>query len=76
MSAIPDKRAKRRTSKAFLLVNTLAAWGVAGYATAQGQADIGVAALGLVGALFGAYVGVGHLDLRAIRAITGKGDPS
>ncbi|WP_114945889.1 hypothetical protein [Microvirga calopogonii] len=73
---VPEKKSKRRTSKFALLVNTLAAWAVAGYATMQGQAEIGVAALGLVGALFGAYVGVGHLDLRALRAITGKGDAS
>jgi len=76
MSGVPDKRAKRRTSKLVLLVNTGAAWAVAGYATAQGQADIGVAALGLVAGLYGAYVGVGHLDLRALRAFTGKGDQS
>lgn len=59
------KHSKRRTSKLFLLVNTVLAWGLAFYGVATGQAASVVAsALALVGALYGAYTGIGHLDYR------------
>lgn len=59
------KHSKRRTSKLFLLVNTVLAWGLAFYGIYAGQATSVVAsALALIGALYGAYTGVGHLDYR------------
>lgn len=60
-----QKHSKRRTSKLFLLVNTVLAWGLAYYGlyTNQGNATV-ASALALVGSLYGAYVGIGHLDYR------------
>jgi hypothetical protein len=60
-----QKHSKRRTSKFFLLVNTALAWGLAYYSlyTEQGGAAV-ASALALVGSLYGAYVGIGHMDYR------------
>lgn len=58
-------KSSRRTSKQFLLANTLLAWGLAFYSlyTNQGAAAV-ASSLALIGSLYGAYVGVGHMDYR------------
>lgn len=60
-----QQRSKRRTSKLFLLVNTVLAWGLAYYSlyTEQGNAAV-ASSLALIGSLYGAYVGIGHMDYR------------
>lgn len=60
-----QQRSKRRTSKLFLLANTVLAWGLAYYSlyTEQGSAAV-ASALALIGSLYGAYVGIGHMDYR------------
>ena len=67
------KTSKRRTSKAFLLANTGLAWGLCFYGvyTQQGAAVV-ASCLALIGSLYGAYVGVGHLDYRRFLAFFTK----
>lgn len=68
-AGVNQKHSKRRTSKVFLLVNTALAWGLAFYGIHSGQAASVVAsALALIGALYGAYTGIGHLDYRRFLA--------
>lgn len=72
------RTSKRRTSKVILLVNTVLAWGLAFYSIYEGQAVAVVASsLALIGSLYGAYVGVGHLDYRRFVALltTSNGEP-
>ena len=58
-------KAKRRFSKAVLVVNIALCWGAVFYSIHQGQAGAVVAsALALIGTLYAGYVGVGHLDMR------------
>jgi len=60
-------RSRRKTSKMALCINTGLCWGVAFYSlyTGQGAAVVG-SCLALIGALYGSYVGVGHLDYRRL----------
>ncbi len=61
----PRSKSTRRTSKVFLLGNTLSAWVLAFYGVYAGQgAAVVASALSVVGLGYGAYVGVGHLDYR------------
>ncbi len=61
------KTSKRRTSKLLLGVNTVLAWLAIFYAIALQQAAVVVASLvGVIALNYGVYVGVGHLDYRAI----------
>lgn len=66
------KTSKRRTSKIALAVNTTLAWGLAFYGVFTGQGAAVVAGcLALIGTLYGAYTGVGHLDFkRALETFT------
>ncbi|MER9195262.1 hypothetical protein NKI13_18465 [Mesorhizobium australicum] len=58
-------KSSRRTSKMFLLGNTGLAWGLAFYSLYTNQGTAAVASsLALIGSLYGAYVGVGHMDYR------------
>jgi len=59
------ERSTRRTSKLALGLNTGLCWCVAFYSlyTGQGAAVVG-SCLALIGALYGSYVGIGHLDYR------------
>jgi len=61
------KHSRRKTSKLALCINTGLCWGVAFYSlyTGQGSAVVG-SCLALIGALYGSYVGVGHLDYRRL----------
>ncbi|QOV06116.1 holin class II [Rhizobium phage Pasto] len=59
------KTSKRRTSKFVLLSNTALAWGLAFYGVSTGQATAVVASsLALIASIYGAYVGIGHMDYR------------
>ncbi|RWO57051.1 hypothetical protein [Mesorhizobium sp.] len=72
-----NKTSKRRTSKAFLLANTALAWGLAFYGVyAQQGSAVVASALALIGSLYGAYVGIGHMDYRRFLAFFNQnGDP-
>jgi len=63
------KQSTRHTSKLALGINTGLCWCVAFYSlyTGQGAAVVG-SCLALIGALYGSYVGVGHLDYRRLLA--------
>ncbi len=61
---LPPK-GKRRFSKWMLIINGALAWGAVYLSIFFGQAEaVAAAALGLVGLLYGAYTGIGHLDFR------------
>ena len=61
------KTSKRRTSKFLLGVNTVLSWVAIFYAIALQQGASVVASLvGVIGLSYGVYVGVGHLDYRAV----------
>lgn len=62
-----DKHSGRRTSKRILILNTALAWGLAFYSLYTNQGSAAVASsIALIGALYGSYVGVGHLDYRRV----------
>jgi len=64
MSA-PLKQSSRKTSKLALAINTGLAWSLAFYSLFTGQGGAAVSyCLALIGALYGSYVGIGHLDYR------------
>lgn len=59
------KKSKRRFSKVLLVINVSLAWCAVFFAIAHGEADIVVkAGFGLIGVLYAAYTGVGHMDMR------------
>ena len=59
------EKSTRRFSKTVATVNLALAWSAIFYSIYQGQATaIAVGAFGLIGTIYGAYVGVGHLDYR------------
>jgi hypothetical protein len=70
-------KSSRRTSKLFLLGNTGLAWGLAFYSLYTNQGTAAVASsLALIGSLYGAYVGVGHMDYRRfLNFFNTNGDP-
>lgn len=72
------KTSKRRTSKAILAINTVLAWGLAFYSLYTNQGSTAVAAsLALIGSLYGAYVGVGHMDYRRfLHFFSSQSEPS
>ncbi len=66
-SRVPVQKTSRAFSKLALGVNTTLAWGAIFAGIFTGQATTVVApALGLLGLLYTAYVGVGHLDYRRV----------
>jgi len=72
----PRKRSSRFTSKISLTLNTIAAWGCAFYALYTGQGEVVVAScLALIGALYGSYVGIGHLDYRRLLSCIASPSP-
>lgn len=72
----PPKPSKRKTSKLWLAVNTGLAWGAIFYAiwTQQGAVVVG-SLVGLIGTLYGAYVGVGHWDFKRLLESASGGYP-
>jgi hypothetical protein len=71
---LPDKVSSRRFSKVLLVINGALAWVAVFYGISHEQSEAVVSALGLVGLLYGAYTGIGHLDFRRVLvAIAGRG---
>ncbi|MEA5159958.1 hypothetical protein U5903_04140 [Cereibacter johrii] len=65
----------RTFTKRMLVMNNLAAWGVVLYAVHSGTGEaIMTPLLGLLGFLFAAYTGTGHLDYRAFLSGGPKGE--
>lgn len=60
----------RSFSKRILLLNVVLAWVAVFFAIPYEQAEFVVgAALTMIGAIYGAYTGIGHLDLRRMIAL-------
>lgn len=63
----PKKISSRRFSKQMLVINGALAWVAVFLAILYGQAEaVAAAALGLIGVLYSAYVGIGHADFRKL----------
>lgn len=61
------KLSKRRTSKLVLIGNCLLAWMLCFYSVYHGEGvSIIATTLSFIGAIYGGYMGVGHLDYRQI----------
>lgn len=67
--ANPVPKSSRRTSKLFLGVNTALLWGAVFYSIYVGLSNVAIASLSIIASLFGVYMGVGHMDLRVMKAI-------
>lgn len=62
-----ETKSKRRTSKLWLAISMILAWGAIYLSIWTDQASAVVASgFGLVGTLYGVYTGVGHLDYRKV----------
>lgn len=61
------KTKTRRTSKRWLAINSLLAWGAIYYAVYDQQGAVVVGTLtATLASIYGAYTGVGHLDFRQV----------
>lgn len=63
------EKSSRRFSKRMLMLNAALTWGAIYFAILHDQGGaIAAGGFALIGALYGAYTGVGHLDYRSILA--------
>lgn len=61
------KHSKRRTSKLWLSITQVLAWGAIFFAIREQQGSVVVASLvGLIASTLGIYMGVGHMDYREV----------
>ncbi len=59
-------RPKRRFTKVVVTINIALTWAVIGYAIYAQQPTVAVSGLTIIATIIGAYVGIGHLDMRSM----------
>ncbi len=60
------KHTTRFFSKLLVVINVALCWAAVFYSTLHQQGEVAITALSIIGAVIGTYIGVGHMDYRAV----------
>ena len=71
-----QEKSSRRTSKIWLVLNSVMGWGAIYYGILNSLTDVAVAGFSFITITYGLYVGIGHLDYRQVVLSLIRNQPS